>query len=588
VAGRAELVFIGGGVHTLDPARPRAEAVAVRGGRIARVGADADVRELVGPGTDVVDLRGRLLLPGFQDAHAHPLVGGVERLQCDLSGGQTLAEYRDLIAAYARRHPEREWILGGGWWMAAFPGGTPRREDLDALVPDRPVLLINRDHHGVWVNSRALELAGITRETADPPDGRIERDAGGEPTGALHEGAMDLVGALAPPPSEQDLARGLAEGQALLHSLGITAWQDAAVGVEFTGRDTFEVYLAAAGRGDLTARVAGALWWRRDQDERQLDELLERRARAGGGDPGGAEASAGRFRAGTVKIMQDGVCEDFTAAMLDPYLDGHGHASDRRGISFIDPEALRHYVTLLDQHGFQVHVHAIGDRAVREALDAFEAARAASSRGFEASPRRLTGPAGLAHADARHRDLRHHIAHIQVIHPQDLPRFRALGVTANAQPLWACLEPQMTDLTIPFLGPERTAWQYPFGDLVRDGARLACGSDWPVSSPNPLWGMHVAVNRQAPRGYADARAANYEPFLPEQALDLATAVAGYTLSAAWVNHLDDETGSIEVGKLADLVVLDRDLFQHPTDQIAEARVLLTLVEGQKVHEARGL
>jgi predicted amidohydrolase YtcJ len=584
-ARAAELVFVGGGVYTLDGARPWAEAVAVRGGRIARVGADADVRELVGPGTDVVDLRGRLLLPGFQDAHAHPLVGGVERLQCDLSGGHTLAEYRDLIAAYARRHPEREWILGGGWWMAAFPGGTPSREDLDALVPDRPVLLINRDHHGVWVNTRALELAGITRESADPPDGRIERDAAGEPTGALHEGAMELVRSLAPPPSEDDLARGLAEGQAYMHSLGITAWQDAAVGSEFTGRDTFEVYLAAAERGDLTARVAGALWWERDRDERQLDELLERRARAGamgvgagrfrGGaaaDRSRAGAGAGRFRAGTVKIMQDGVCEDFTAAMLAPYLDGHGQASDRRGLSFIEPDALRRYVTLLDQHGFQVHVHAIGDRAVREALDAFEAARAANAPG----------------AEAARSDPRHHIAHIQVIHPRDVPRFRKLGVTANAQPLWASFEPQMTDLTIPFLGPERTAWQYPFGDLVRDGARLACGSDWPVSSPNPLWGMHVAVNRTVPRGYGGAHAAGHGPFLPEQALKLATAMAGYTLSAAWVNHLDGETGSIEVGKLADLVVLDRNLFEHPTDQIAEAHALLTLVEGQKVHEARGL
>jgi len=566
VAGHADLVFVGGGVYTVDAARPWARAVAVRGGRIVRVGDDADVRALVGPRTDVIDLQGRLLLPGFQDAHAHPLVGGVERLQCDLSGGQTIAQYRDLIGAYARQHPERQWITGGGWWMAAFPGGTPAKQDLDALVPDRPVLLINRDHHGAWVNSRALELAGITRDTADPADGRIERDADGDPTGALHEGAMDLVRVVAPPPGEDELARGLAEGQAYLHSLGITAWQDAAVGPEFPGRDTFGVYVAAAERGDLTARVAGALWWERDGDERQLDDLLERRARA----------QTGRFRAATVKIMQDGVCEDFTAAMLDPYLDGQGHPTDRRGISFIDPEALRRYVTLLDRHGFQVHVHAIGDRAVRDALDAFENARAANQAN-RPDPSQAGRP-----------DRRHHIAHIQVVHPRDVSRFRALGVTANAQPLWACFEPQMTDLTIPFLGAERTAWQYPFGALVRDGARLACGSDWPVSSPNPLWGMHVAVNRMAPAGYADARASDRDPFLPEQAVDLATAVCGYTLSAAYVNHLDAEAGSIEAGKLADLVVLDRNLFEHPAGEIAEASALLTLVEGQKVHEAAAL
>jgi predicted amidohydrolase YtcJ len=372
---------------------------------------------------------------------------------------------------------------------------------------------------------------------------------------------MDLVRGVAPPPSEAELVRGLAEGQAYLHSLGITAWQDAAVGDELSGRDTFGVYVSAAGRGDLTARVVGALWWRRDRDQRQLPELLERRARA----------SVGRFSAGTVKIMQDGVCEDFTAAMLDPYLDAHGHPTTERGISFIDPEALKRYVTLLDGEGFQVHVHAIGDRAVREALDAFEAARvAASGKGWP--------------------DRRHHIAHIQVIHPEDLPRFASLGVTANAQPLWACFEPQMTDLTIPFLGAERTALQYPFAGLVRGGARLAYGSDWPVSSPNPLWGMHVAVNRRAPEGYADAAdagAAGDDPFLPEQAIDLATAIAGYTTSAAYVNHLDADTGSIEVGKLADLVVLDRNLFEHPTAEIADATALLTLVEGRRVHEAQG-
>jgi predicted amidohydrolase YtcJ len=574
MAGNAELVFVGGGVYTLDPARPWAAAVAVRDGRIVHVGGEAEACELAGPGTEVIDLDGKMLLPGFQDAHAHPLLGGTERLQCDLSGSQTLAEYRDLIAAYASRHPDRDWILGGGWWMAAFPGGTPHRRDLDAIVPDRPVFLVNRDHHGAWVNRRALELAGITRDTLDPADGRIERDQAGEPTGALHEGAMELVRRLTPPPSNDEFARGLAEGQAYLHSLGITAWQDAAVGEEFTGRDIFDVYVSAAERGDLTARVVGALWWERDRDEGQIEGLLERRARA----------RTGRFSAGTVKIMQDGVCEDFTAAMLDPYLDGHGHATDGRGMSFIDPGALRRYVTLLDGEGFQVHVHAIGDRAVREALDAFEAARAARAG-------RVHGAAGVPGRGWA--DRRHHIAHIQVIHPEDLPRFASLGVTANAQPLWACYEPQLTDLTIPFLGPERTAWQYPFGGLVRGGARLACGSDWPVSSPNPLWGIHVAVNRRAADDDADAAGPRADadgdgPFLPEQAVDLATAIAGYTTTAAYVNHLEAETGSIEVGKLADLVVLDRNLFERPASEIGQANALLTLVEGEKVYEARGL
>jgi predicted amidohydrolase YtcJ len=257
-----------------------------------------------------------------------------------------------------------------------------------------------------------------------------------------------------------------------------------------------------------------------------------------------------------VKIMQDGVAENFTAGMLQPYLDGCGCRTANAGLSFIDPAALRELVTLLDAEEFQVHVHAIGDRAVREALDAFEAARVANGGN----------------------DLRHHIAHLQVVHPDDIGRFAALGVTANLQALWAVYERQMLDLTIPFLGPERTGWQYPFADLARSGAELAAGSDWPVSSPDPMAAVHVAVNRRAPAALADGR---YDAFLPEQALDLATALAAYTSGSARLNHADD-TGRIEVGSLADLAVLDRDPFAAAPEEIADATVLATYVEGELV------
>lgn len=544
----ADLVFTGGAVYTVDAARRWARAVAVRGGRIVAVGADDDVRELVGPRTEVVDLRGRMLLPGFQDAHVHPPPGGLEMLRCNLSDAHSLEEYRRIVAAYAAEHPEAPWILGGGWSMDLFPGGNPPKEELDALVPDRPAFLPSRDGHSAWVNSRALELAGITRETPDPPDGRIERGADGEPMGTLHEGAMDLVAKLVPPPTLQEHLEGLRVAQAYLHSLGITAWQDAIVGGHY---DTFDAYLRAASEGWLTARVVGALWWDRHRGEEQLEELLARRERG----------SVGRFRATSVKIMQDGVVENFTAGLLEPYLDAEGRPTGNRGKSFVDPEALRTYVTRLDALGFQVHFHAIGERAVRECLDAVEAARRAN--GWN--------------------DLRHHIAHIQIVHPEDVPRFRALGVVANGQPLWAVNEPQMVELTIPFIGPERARWQYPFGSLVRSGAVLAFGSDWSVSSPDPLWGIHVAVNRLPPPGYPYAEGAD-EPFLPEERIDLPTAIAAYTIGSASVNHLERETGSIEVGKLADLVVLDRDPFAHPTSEIGEARVLLTFVEGERVFE----
>ncbi|MFE5614730.1 amidohydrolase [Streptomyces sp. NPDC056470] len=542
---KADLVFTQGPVHTGDPARTRASSLAVTGERITAVGHD-EVRELIGPGTEVVDLRGKLLLPGFQDAHVHAVFAGTELAECDLTGTVGVEDYLTRIREFAEAHPDRPWITGGGWSMESFEGGLPTRQLLDSVVPDRPVYLVNRDHHGAWANTRALEHAGLTRETPDPADGRIEREPDGTPSGTLQEGATGLVSRLVPPSSAADRLTGLLRAQRLLHSLGITGWQDAMLGMYGGHPDPSDAYLAAARAGTLTARVTGALWWDRERGDEQIDDLVTRRK----------ELTYGRFRAGSVKIMQDGVAENFTAAMTTPYLDGCGCATANSGLSFVDPVALRSYVTRLDALDFQVHFHALGDRAVREALDAVEAAVEANGR----------------------RGNRHHLAHLQVVHPDDLDRFARLGAIANIQPLWAAHEPQMDELTIPFLGPERTTWQYPFGSLLRAGATLAAGSDWPVSSPDPIAGIHVAVNRREP-GTSDERI-----FLPEQRLDLASAVAAYTAGSAHVNGLD-ETGTLLPGNLADLVVLDRDIFTAPPEEIAEARVLSTYVGGTPVHTA---
>ncbi len=494
------------------------------------------------PGTEVIDLAGGLLSPGFVDAHVHAVQGGLERNRCDLSEGSTRQDYLATIKAYAAANPELPWILGGGWAMSAFPGGTPSAADLDTVVADRPVFLPNRDHHGAWVNSRALELAGITRETPDPPHGRFERDADGRPSGTLHEGAMIVVARLAPDTTPEDYYRALLTAQTYLHSLGVTGWQDAIVGAYAGMEDPGPTYLRAAQRGDLTAHVVGALWWDRDLGEEQVASLVARRE----------EYTSGRFRATSVKVMQDGVAENGTAALGEPYLDRCGHPTSNSGHSFVDPQALRSAVARLDAEGFQVHVHGIGDRGVREALDAFEG----------------TDPAR-----------RHHIAHLQLVHPEDVRRFAGLGVAANVQALWACLDDQMTELTLPFIGAERARWQYPFGDLHRSGARLVAGSDWPVSTPNPLEAIHVAVNRWA---YGEQGPAGSEPFLPEQALDLETAFAAYTSGSAWVNHRDD-AGTIEVGQVADLVVLDRDPFAGDPSKIGATQVVSTWIDGLRVH-----
>ncbi|MGH9104105.1 MAG: amidohydrolase, partial [Acidimicrobiales bacterium] len=440
----ADLVLTGGTVWTGAPRAPFAEAVAVRSGRIVAVGTTAEVREQVGTARHFVDLRGKALLPGFQDAHCHPVSGGLQARQCDMGGARTLADCQAAVTRYLTAHPGAEWVSGGGWSMETFPGGTPPVAPLDAVCQGRPAFLVNRDGHSAWVSSLALELAGIDSATPDPPDGRIEREPDGRPQGTLHEGAMDLIERLVPAPDAEEIAAALEEAQTHLLSLGVTGWQDAMVDHEVQS-----AYESLARGGKLRARARLALWWERGPGLDQIGDLVARR-----------EALAGLgLDAGTVKMMLDGVIENYTAALLEPYLDGAPHGGCRHDLGdgklFFEPELVEAAVPLLAREGFQLHFHAIGDRAVRLALDAVE------------------------HAGPERADLRHHVAHIQLVHPDDVGRFSRLGVAANAQPFWACAEPQMTELTIPFLGEERSSWQYPFASLARTGAVLAGGSDWP-------------------------------------------------------------------------------------------------------------
>jgi predicted amidohydrolase YtcJ len=547
--GQAELLFRDGTIFDGHRFLPEGSAVRVRAGRITAV--ERPDSEANGSAT-AVDLNGGTLLPGFIDAHVHPVFGGERMRRCDLSGARSLPEYLDVIAAYLKANPADGWVIGGGWSMEAFPGGVPAAESLDGLVPDRPVFLPNRDGHGAWVNTAAMRLAGIDAATSDPADGRIERDEHGNPVGMLQEGAARLVSRLIPAITEDDRDQALLAGQAYLLSMGITGWQDAIVGRVDGSGDQLPAYLRAAENGNLKANVVGALWWARDRGLDQLPELIERRDLVAGN-------AGGRFRPTSVKMMLDGVAENHTAAMLEPYLDGHGCQTEVTGLDFIDPRELPRYVTELDRAGFQVHFHALGDRAVRNALDAIEAAR------------RENGDSGL----------RHHLAHLQVVHPDDVPRFAHLGATANMQPLWAAHEPQMDELTIPFLGDRRSSWQYPFGSLQRAGAALCAGSDWPVSSPNVLWGAHVAVNRFAPDG---DEAAREDPFLPEQRLELAAILAAYTSGSARINGLESVTGAVRVGLDADFAIVDADLAHIHHHEIGSAAVTQTWVRGELAHQ----
>jgi predicted amidohydrolase YtcJ len=539
-AGTADLVITGADVYTMDAARRWTGAVAIVADRIAAVGTEAQVKERFADAKEVLHLPGRMVLPAFQDSHLHAPFAGRYRLHVSLHDLPGVDAYRDAVATYARANPAEPWIFGGGWLMAHFPGGTPTKELLDDIVPDRPVFLLNRDVHGAWVNSKALELAHITRETPDPWDGRIERDpATGEPTGTLHEGAAySLADTHLPEPPRREWERAILLALEHLHSLGITGWQDA-----WVTPATEEAYRSLAERGELTARVVGALWWDRHRGLEQVEELVARRDRGPGGN----------FHPTTVKIMCDGVLENHTGAMLRPYCDAAGHETDETGISYLDRDQLVEAVTALDQEGFQVHMHAIGDRAVRNGLDACEAAREANGS----------------------RDARHHIAHLQVIHPDDVPRFRELGVIANCQPYWAQHDPQMDELTIPFLGPDRAPLQYPFAALHASGATLAFGSDWSDSTADPLEEMEVAIRR------ADPSDRDADPFLPDQRLPLHLALAAFTKGSAYVNR-DDDAGSIEEGNRADLVVLDRNLFDAHDATVADARVEHTIAAGRVV------
>jgi predicted amidohydrolase YtcJ len=532
-------LVIAGRVVTMDPARPTAEAVVVEGDRIAFVGALREARSLA-PTADVIDAGGGSVLPGFHDAHVHPWHGGLAKLQCGLHDASSLNEYREIIRAYAEGHPDRPWILGSGWAMSAFPGGNPRREDLDAVVSDRPAALTSRDVHSLWANSRALEAAGLDAATADPRNGVIVRDADGTPTGTLHEDAMDLVQGVIPATSPAESREALMLAQQEMHSLGIVSWQDA-----WVHSSLLDCYLSAAHERLFTGHVVLSLHWNRERDASQLHDLIEKREAA---EREGISAS-------TVKIFLDGIVESGTALLLEPYLGADGRPTENAGFELVPRDQLLSYAALLDASGFQLHFHAIGDGAVRLGLDAIEAARTAN------------GP----------RDARHHIAHIQVVNPADVPRFAELGAIPNAQPLWAYMDDQMRDLNIPFLGPDRARQQYPFSSLVKAGARLAMGSDWPVSSPNPLLEMEVAVRR------SDPYSAHTDAFLPEEAISIDEALTGFTTNSAFVNHLDN-SGRLSEGLRADVVVLDRDIYSIEESRLSMATVLLTVANGRVVHQ----
>jgi predicted amidohydrolase YtcJ len=543
----ADLVLTGGRVWTAEAATPWADAVAIRDGRIVYVGDASGAARLRGPKTQLVELRGRLVVPGFDDAHIHMMSGALSLDRVDLIEDQTVQAVQARIRAFAAAHPASGWILGRGWLYGSFPGGLPTKEQLDAAVPDRPAYMECYDGHSGWANSKALARAGITKDTKDPVGGSIVRDpVTGEPTGALKEAATALI--------ESRILRPIAEARyglllralAQLNAQGITSVQDAGYTPGEIDAE-LPVLERALREGKLTVRMTVSV----QMSPGKVTEPVSSAAAL-------AKTHRGPLlRFGAVKGFVDGVIEAHTAAMLEPYSDDPSFGTGKPNW---EPAALNAAVVAADKAGLQVYLHAIGDRGVRMALDAHEAALRANGR----------------------TDRRGRIEHIETISPDDYPRFKALGVIASMQPLHANPDQNNADVWSRNIGPERASRGFSWRNIEKAGGRLVFGSDWPVVTSDVMRGLYCAVTRKTKDGTPPGG------WLPEQAVGLESALRHYTIDGAYASFEESEKGSIASGKRADLVVLSEDLFRRPPEAILKTRVLLTVMDGRVVHRAAEL
>jgi predicted amidohydrolase YtcJ len=549
-AGPAETVLRNGYVYTLDRAKPVARAVAVAGGRVVYAGSVAGVQGFIGPATEVIDLGGRMVMPGIHDGHIHPLAGGRQLTQPNLnSKALQYPAFIDAVArliAKTRRFEPDTWLEVFGWDPVVMKK-RPTKHDLDRLETSRPILVRSVDGHSALANSRALRIAGVTASTPNPKGGRIARESGGEPTGFLYDNAISLVGRKLPRPTTEQDAASLRAAYGEMVKKGITSFLEAA-----TDESQLRAMALLSDRGQLPLRSAVALEIDAQlaADRAELMAYVERMRNTYGRPD---------IAINTVKMFFDGVVEypTQTAALLEPYLEPNAKRGKRgsdRGPTYFPPKIVNPAVRALDAAGWQVHVHAIGDRAVRLALDGFEHARRANGT----------------------RDNRHTIAHIELAHPDDFGRFRQLGVMANMQLQWAERDSYTIDAVRPYLGRRRWRRLYPAGSLHRAGARLCGGSDWPVDPLLPFRQIEMAVNRTGDEVY-DA----YPGVLNErQGLDLRSSIAMHTRNSAFQLGQEALSGRIREGLQADLLVLDRNILRVPLRKVSKTKVLMTMVGGR--------
>lgn len=546
VSDAADRVLVNAAVYTVDDRRTWAEAVAIDEGRIVYVGDNAGAQAFVGEDTELQDLGGQLVLPGFHDSHVHILIGAFAEDECDLLRIPTMEQVVEKLQACTSLEGlgEERWVVGGGWGEWLWPEANPKKGLLDILYPDRPVILESSFGHAAWANSKALEIAGIDRDTEDPQNGIIERDPEtGEPSGTLRESAMMLVDAVVPEMTLQQKMRRVRAGVKMASVVGITAIIEPGVDDEL-----LIPIVELADLGELSLRVVASLsplGWHAGAFDESVIEFLETRE----------QWRRPNLDVDSVKFYMDGVIEYGTSPLLEPYADEQYGS----GEYFYEKDFIDDYFQRIDEMGMQIHVHAIGDAAVRRALDGFEIMRAAN---------------GMS-------DNRHQIVHLQLIHPDDRPRFAELNIAAVFQSLWAYPDEAVIELDIPMLGEERTWQMYPIRSVHESGGRIVGGSDYWVTEIDPLLAIETAITRQDPWSN-EGLVLN-----ADESVDLDTMIAAYTINGAYQMNLEQEQGSIEVGKRADLAIIDRNLFEIPPSEISDAKVTQTIYDGRTVYQAEG-
>ncbi len=532
----ADMVLKNGFIYTVDKERSVAQSIAIKGDTIIYVGDDAGAETYIGDKTVVIDLDGKMVLPGFIDSHSHAMSGASEVYSVGLFGMKSIDEYKEGIADFLKEHPEVTFLQGGGWINPLFPPEGPSKELLDEWVPDIPAVLQSEDYHSVWANSKAIEMAGITKDTEDPEGGIIERDAEGNPDGTFRETAAGLLYGIIPPFTTEQITTGLEYFQDMAHSYGMTG-----VHIPGMGEEDIDLLHGMEESGALSMYFVAAQSIDALPDKATMDDLIARREAEKGG----------LFELKTIKIFMDGVVEGSTAYLEEPYV----HKPDYRGEVYWEPESFNEACAALEKEGFQIHVHSIGDAATRITLDGFEYARKVNGSN----------------------DTRHGITHIQLVSPEDVIRFGELGVVAIPQPYWFVIDPYYTQ-AVEYLGQERADMQYPMKSFLDSGVVVASASDYPVTTPPRVMdAIETGVTRAFP-GETDPAMV----LTPDERVTVEDMIASFTINGAYAYFLDDITGSLEVGKKADLIVLDNNILEMPVSEIHTTEVLLTIFNGQEV------